>query len=298
MYVVIADKPGRLANRLTVFAHLIAGSLTHGYSLINPAFDEYARFFEGTRRSLLSRYPSSGSREWSRASRAFVFHMARFAAAISFRLGTSVPFVSVRRLAWGERSDVSLQDLCASPKAHVAFVQGWLFRNEECLVKHATAIRQFFTPVEGHRQASASLAEGARSAGNLLIGIHIRQGDYREHRYGKYFFRTEAYARVAGRVAELFPNERVSFLICSDVPQSRDQFSGLDATIASSGAVEELYALARCDYLIGPPSSFTLWASFYGEVPLFMMTSAEAEPRLERFVVAPLILDEDVRALH
>jgi hypothetical protein len=55
--------------------------------------------------------------------------------------------------------------------------------------------------------------------------------------------------------------------------------------------IEDLYALASCDYIIGPPSTFSQWASFYGNVPRYMVNyKAEQfygvpshEPRLGDF---------------
>jgi hypothetical protein len=41
-------------------------------------------------------------------------------------------------------------------------------------------------------------------------------------------------------------------------------------------AVEDLYAFAGCDLLVGPPSTFTAWAAFYGEVPLLHVEDPRA----------------------
>lgn len=32
--------------------------------------------------------------------------------------------------------------------------------------------------------------------------------------------------------------------------------------------IEDMYTLAECDYIFGPPSTYTMWASFYGKRPL------------------------------
>jgi hypothetical protein len=70
------------------------------------------------------------------------------------------------------------------------------------------------------------------------------------------------------RLLALFPGKRVAFLICSDWPQDPDTFSKFKVTFGTGDLIEDIYAFARCDYLIGPPSTFTMWASFYGNVPL------------------------------
>jgi len=30
-----------------------------------------------------------------------------------------------------------------------------------------------------------------------------------------------------------------------------------------------IFSFAKCDYIVGPPSTFTSWASFYGDVPVY-----------------------------
>lgn len=44
-----------------------------------------------------------------------------------------------------------------------------------------------------------------------------------------------------------------------------------------------MYLLARCDYIIDPPSTYTMWASFYGNVPLYMITDPTQSILLDSF---------------
>jgi hypothetical protein len=52
----------------------------------------------------------------------------------------------------------------------------------------------------------------------------------------------------------------------------------------------DLHALARCDYIFGPQSTFTQWASFYGNKPLLLLK--DADDRLERAKFRVSWLDE------
>jgi hypothetical protein len=45
-----------------------------------------------------------------------------------------------------------------------------------------------------------------------------------------------------------------------------------------------MYALASCDYIVGPPSTFSLWASFYGQVPLCFLQKPDEPLALANFV--------------
>jgi hypothetical protein len=78
--------------------------------------------------------------------------------------------------------------------------------------------------------------------------------------------------------------------VCSDAALRLTDFPGLPVTLGSGVAIEDLYALAACDRLVGPPSTFTQWASFYGRVPLYYIRDPMASPGDEDFAVASLAL--------
>jgi hypothetical protein len=39
-----------------------------------------------------------------------------------------------------------------------------------------------------------------------------------------------------------------------------------------------MYVLAACDLILGPPSTFSIWASYYGQVPLMQLDSRDYLP--------------------
>jgi hypothetical protein len=81
-------------------------------------------------------------------------------------------------------------------------------------------------------------------------------------------------------LAEQFPGHKVAFLVCSDEPRHEQEFPGLAVGFGPDSPVGDLYALAQCDCIFGPISTFSQWASFYGNKPLFLLNDANA--RLER----------------
>jgi hypothetical protein len=46
-----------------------------------------------------------------------------------------------------------------------------------------------------------------------------------------------------------------------------------------------LYVLAGCHYLVGPPSTFTLWASYYGATPLYQVEDPDKAFSINDFKV-------------
>ena len=50
--------------------------------------------------------------------------------------------------------------------------------------------------------------------------------------------------------------------------------AGLGFDFVSNGSwIDDQIALQKCDLLIGPPSTFTMWASYLSEIPLIQLKS-------------------------
>ena len=88
-----------------------------------------------------------------------------------------------------------------------------------------------------------------------------------QHDNGMLFYETTEYVQLMRTVQQLFPTQRVRFLVCSNVAQSEDDLRGFDWCFGPGTEIGDLYSLAACDFIVGAPSSYTQWASFYGEVP-------------------------------
>lgn len=47
--------------------------------------------------------------------------------------------------------------------------------------------------------------------------------------------------------------------------------------------IEDMYAPAGCDYIVGPPGSFSNWASFYGQAPIHLLYDLNEAISLQSF---------------
>ena len=119
----------------------------------------------------------------------------------------------------------------------------------------------------------------------ITVGLHIRRGDYKDYLGGKYFYPDDVYLKIIDRLRTQIVREgkNVRFIICSNdsfaIPTTySDVFS-----IRESNGITDLYALSCSDYIIGPPSSYSQWASFYGNVPLYVLLNAEVEVDIDDF---------------
>ena len=141
--------------------------------------------------------------------------------------------------------------------------------------KHGDKIRAYFRPVEKYENVSRDAIDSPRREADIVIGVHIRQGDYRGWKGWQIFFPAVA---LRGVDASNWPctNRKVVFFVCSDEPRSLGEFPGLTVSLGTDSPVSDIYALARCDYILGTKSTFSQWPSFYGEKPLLQVQGTDA----------------------
>lgn len=278
--IIIASKSGQLGNRLFQFAHFIAFSRQHGVTIWNPGFEEYADSFEGTFKSPFSCYPAveRGFIVAPRLRSGIYGIASRLAYFIKSR-GLSTDRLRALFLEWGQEFQLDDPAFEASIcKYQILFAYGFEFRARSYFATHAEAIRSFFTPRQHHLARIEPVLAAARGRADIVIGVHIRGGDYKEYLGGKYFFELADYLKIMEATQRLFAGKRVCFLVCSNERLDVNKFSSFDIVLGPGLPVEDLYTFARCDYLLGPPSSFTLWAAFYGECPLYQVWDRLAFP--------------------
>ena len=105
--------------------------------------------------------------------------------------------------------------------------------------------------------------------GYFIIGVHIRRGDYKTFEGGRYYFELEEYKQHMQALCEVYKDRKVCFAISTNEKIDATAFEGLEiCKTTNTTAVHDLYMLIQCDRIIGPLSTFSRWASFYGGVPL------------------------------
>lgn len=293
---IIAGRCGRLANRMVLFANFAAFAEEHGYRLVNPTFHSYADLFETTRRDIYCRYPVADRRsllDLVPGVAPLIRKLRLFpnAAKLAGKLNERLPVFGrrTRTVREGWVTHTSLEDPEVQARfegANRIFVFGWAYRAPACMRRHAGKIRAYFKPIDKHNQAAGRVVENLRRRADVVVGVHVRHGDYRVWRKGRYFFPVERYVLWMREMERQFPGRKVSFLICSDEARNPQEFDGMDVGFGTGVPVEDMAALAGCDYIFGPVSSFTQWASFYGNKPLWHVRDLNEGIDPQRFCVS------------
>lgn len=120
---------------------------------------------------------------------------------------------------------------------------------------------------------------------SILIGVHCRRTDYKYWQEGRYYYEFAQYANCC-KAIEKFLDERVTFLICSDENIDLNAFEGLDVfKLSNCSSTHDLYALSLCDYIIGPPSTFSTWAALIGgKLHSFIFSPDNFIPNFKRLI--------------
>ncbi len=256
--LVFCRENAQLGNRLVVYAHLLAATLEHGWELVNPTFEPYADLFVGTK----SR--PHGKSMW--------------AVRIAWQAGKLVAPISCGRVMRARARGVIEVDLQAAlltaeaGHARWLLLQGYRIRCPQWATRQASALRAFFTPIESHRLAAEARLAEVRARGEVVVGIHVRQGDYATHLNGLYYYSIAQYAQFMRRMQTLLAPRSVVFLVCTHVPIPEATLAEFAWAPGPGSAAADLHALAGCDYILGPPSSFSSWAAFHGATSLMRVS--------------------------
>jgi hypothetical protein len=274
---ILYHNHGRLGNQLWLYASVLAYCLEEGYALRNPSFFEYARHFrmqavDGWRkRVFFDTYTWHRDRRIGRLAylvyvwciRVFFF---RRVARIRHTSANSVPFylAPTRRLnALYPREERLLRE----SEAPTLYLDGWLFRNPEGIAKFHPQIRSYLRPNENIERFVDGFMTGVRATYQHVVGVHIRQGDYRRHDGGAHYREPRDVARILTEYLHRTHRKYVGFVLCSDEPLDPADFAGLPVVFARGNEASDLFTLAACDLIIGSNSTYGAFASYYGDIP-------------------------------
>ena len=285
--IVVAQSIGQIGNRLEQFSHLIAFAQDHGCRIINPAFSLYSEFFTGTYDDLLCRFPPVHSYWVIKPYQRIAYYLLRAAAASQlFKFVPNSIWIDVH---WsGYSYDLSNATFIEFVRKYkwILLTGNWKHRYPEGYHVHVSAIRQHFTLIPPLRERVESFLKKHRATGNTLVGVHIRQGDNFTDPVRRDRIRSEEYPSVMRAFKALLPNKNLTFIICTNKPQPKELFAGLEIVDAPGEFIEDLYVLAGCDYIFGAgQSSFAMWASLIGGVPRYALFDASRKITLDDFEI-------------
>jgi len=321
--IVFTHGGGRFGNQLIQFAHLIAmAEEQQDFDLVNCSFWPYANLCAGTSQNPLCFYSPAGHRPPA-LGRALARVIEGTLSSVPARLEESLRF-RLPRLphkywtsrsvdlhdTWGgvdvtafgglrdadpprpdwrtaETFDLSSPELVARLRRRgVVFFAGWPVRTRAAFDRHADTIRAFLGPARMFADKAQAFIAALRAQHRTLVGVQIRQQDYRSFNGGRFFFPSSQYREWMVQAARVFGPD-CCLVVASDEAQPTQLLDGINAVWCTGKAVgpghfvENIAELSLCDAILSPPSTFSGWAAFLGKVPFLTLMHAGQVVRRE-----------------
>ncbi|MBT7202159.1 MAG: hypothetical protein HN867_01545 [Deltaproteobacteria bacterium] len=289
--IIISKKTGRLGNRLQLYAHLLAFALEKDLRLLNPAFAEYSLFFQGTADQRWGKFPkdqdtvspSETSREWIYWSNRAAYKLAK-PLAISNNAGIRVAKAQSSKFIQTD----SLWNDVIQESWNILFTQGLHFYSPgEWFLRHGDTIRSFLAPLNCYQEKAIQFVTQIKLQTDVLVGVHLRQTDYQEFVGGRFFYSLNQYLMKMLEIRRLHHPRSCTFLICSDVSWQEGLKQDLKCFSGPRTVIGDLIALSKCDLILGPPSTFSGWAAWYGKVPIHFLENPTISLALDSFEILP-----------
>jgi hypothetical protein len=275
--VVLYSKSGQLGNRLWQASYFIANAIEYDYSFLHLGFTNYLEYYN---ESISGQLKEMGRdiifRDYK--STPLKYRLIIKYATVSEKLKYNLPFIREIKLKTNTiKYDISRSPFINMAKNKILLIDGWRFVDYEALKKHAGIIRKIFTPNKVFLENVAKLKNDEFRKFDKMIGVHIRGGDYANFLQGRWFYSIEEYVAFMDQVRNLprFKNMHLGFYICSNEAVDLNHFRNFNIVKSSGSFIEDLHGLSLCDLIIGPPSTYSGWAAFYGKAPLLFLQHKE-----------------------
>ena len=166
-------------------------------------------------------------------------------------------------------------------------IKGWDTMDDTRYIRQAKdELKHIFRPRQEICQKAEDMIANIKKEADVIVGVHIRHGDYKTFENGRYYYSLEEYHHFMLSIHELYKDKRIAFFISSNESFSVDIFTGCNCFRFGkepSGDILDLYTLSLCDRIIGPWSTYSRWASFIGEVPLCCIKDKNQDIREDSF---------------
>ena len=270
--IIVPNCSGRLCNRLVYFTHSLATALDCGHNMIYLFGEDILSFSDLNVDSLPG-------------IRVDVFNWPR-SKIIDGVCGFLEWHCHPDRVGYKTRCPDLIKQFHARPHVLPIFLWDWAFRNHDGVKRHCARIRSYLRAKDAFIARAKDIVARVRENAEVVVGVHIRRGDYKWAYDGKYHYsdndylcRLKDFERSAGR--------KTCFIIVSNEPVNCEFFSsnGVSVVNASASAPEDVVTLSECDYIMGPPSTFSGFASYYGNKPICRILDREQRIEIGAFKV-------------
>lgn len=280
--IIISDTPGQLSNQLWAYCNMIALAKECNANIAIVLNRGYYDMLDTPHIKLFRNikiYPDD-----SFAAKC----IKRVSGFIRFRIRTKgffqflIKHLPVRVI---ENYISENQFKSCYKQYHYYFLNSWEQRsNKLFFIKHYSFIRSLILPYVNTRTNVDERMRLLKTETPVIVGVHIRRGDYKQFMGGSFFFNDDIYAGYIKQLQLLLQPHKVLFYIFSHEKIDINNFKDLNIYFKKDQSpISDLWAMSQCNYIIGPPSTFSMWASFWKEAPLCFIDQLAMQLSLHQF---------------
>lgn len=259
--MIFARDKSQMCNNLLQFAHVYAYGREHGRNVLSMRFSYKYPFFHISE---------------TKHANFFLYLVAKYAAALRL-----IPTAKFK-----DGCDFAKQLKVIEQNKNVV-VSGWNVRFYDLFLKYRSEICSLFAFKSAIRDKINAYIHEIEDTGksstlsgkSVRLGLHIRRGDYDTFKGGIYYYNNVTYADQIRWFCSLLPQYELVhvYISTNDSTVSAETFQSLCSDIPvkihvlGGNQAEDLCLLSHCNYLIGPPSTYSLVAAMYDDLPLYRM---------------------------
>lgn len=145
----------------------------------------------------------------------------------------------------------------------LVFVEGWAYRNKPLARKYRDFYRRSLYEAKPPVDPRSILATD-----KINIAVHVRRcSDYAVWHEGKYVYADAVYISAIEQILSLIGAKARIAVFTDDSSLNRGVFQAAFDEVIFPGSTPNAdhYLMSHCDYIVGPPSTFSMWASYIGQ---------------------------------
>ena len=248
---VIYDAWGQMGNRFWEYVDQVAWAMVHNEKVISLFWDPSLDDFDNLRTNPYIKFP---------------LYVKCLQKGVVGRI--------YRHILYKTLHNKPIQSLFASPIfKKMGFLSGkdLLFGCDKYYHEVWETEKELFSPNKKiSNRIDNEFANKRANSESMIVGVHLRKGDYRTFHNGFFYYDDSEYAHFMQQILNIFGKNTIFFL-ASNEKIDKSLFSDFRIfELQNTSAVEDFYSLSKCDYIMGPFSTFCCWASFWGNVPCYV----------------------------
>lgn len=247
--IFVRDK-GRMCNNILQYGHIYAWGREHGRKTMSMRFAYKYQFFHICKTK---------------------YH--NFPMYLTAKYGAKLGLLPIVNFDDANTDMIKTEQSLLRHKNVIA--EGWYARWYNLFLKYKQEIINLFAFNDTIEQHIVPLLDN-----KLRLGIHIRRGDYATFQGGRFYYTDEQYINIIKQFLSLHPQEQTHIYICGNDPKLNknlftSQLPNCQISFPQGSPGEDLCLLSHCNYLIGAPSTFSLVAAMYHDLPLYWIEDTE-----------------------